>query len=57
MEFPIGNMAGDFERVDTSCPRCGSTQVVVGVDSNGYFYTSECMRCGYRHPERLIAMD
>lgn len=48
MEFPIGNIAGDFEHVETTCPRCDSNQVAVSADSNGYFYVVECHKCGYK---------
>ena len=48
MEYPIGNICGDFEQVETTCPRCNSNQVTIIADSNGYFYIIECYKCGYK---------
>ena len=48
MEYPIGNICGDFEQVETTCPRCNSNQVAVAADSNGYFSVIECHKCGYK---------
>ena len=41
METPIGNIPGDFEQVELSCPRCNNTQVIVGANENGYFEIKE----------------
>lgn len=49
MEYPIGNIAGDFEQVEITCPRCSSNQVLVNLDSHGYFSVVECHKCGYRN--------
>ena len=48
MEYPIGNIEGDFEQVETTCPKCDSRQVAVTADSDGYFSVMECYKCGYR---------
>ena len=48
MEYPIGNIAGEFEDVETTCPKCDSSQVAVAADSDGYFFVKECYKCGYK---------
>jgi len=48
MEYPIGNIEGDFEHVETTCPKCDSRQVAVAADSDGYFTVIECHKCGYK---------
>lgn len=48
MEFPTGNIAGDFDQIDLTCPKCGSNQVIVKANNAGYFEVSECKKCGYR---------
>jgi len=49
MEYPIGNIEGNFGQVDMICPRCDSTKVAIVADSRGYFYVVECSKCGYRN--------
>jgi hypothetical protein len=49
MEYPIGNIAGDFEYVETTCPRCNSNQVSIAADSDGYFFIKECYKCGFKN--------
>ncbi len=48
METPIGNIPGDFEQVELSCPRCSYAQVIVEANENGYFEVKECPKCGFR---------
>lgn len=53
MESPIGNIPGDFEQVDLSCPRCGSNEVIASANEKGYFEVQECRKCGFRNPIKL----
>lgn len=48
MESRIGNIPGDFEDVDLTCPRCNSSQVIVQADNKGYFEVTECHKCGFK---------
>lgn len=48
METRIGNIPGDFEDVELMCPRCGSSQVMIETNANGFFEVVECHKCGYR---------
>jgi transcription elongation factor Elf1 len=48
METRIGNVPGDFEDVELTCPRCGSNQVIVETNNNGFFEVVECHKCEYR---------
>jgi Zn ribbon nucleic-acid-binding protein len=54
METRINNIAGDFDEIEITCPRCNSTNVVVTANENGYFEIIECFRCGYKKINRLI---
>ena len=29
------------------CPKCGSPDVTAIMDESGYFWTSQCNKCGY----------
>lgn len=53
MEARIGNIAGNFEDVDITCPRCSSSNVIVDADENGYFEVIECGRCGYKNYKKF----
>jgi len=57
MEYILGNIEGDFEPVETSCPKCNSMQVAVAADSKGYFYIVECHKCGYKNINININMS
>jgi len=57
MEYILGNIEGDFEPVNTTCPRCNSMQVMVATDSKGYFYVVECHKCGYRNQNIMVNMS
>ncbi|MEM0465541.1 MAG: hypothetical protein QXW97_02460 [Candidatus Pacearchaeota archaeon] len=47
MESRIGNITGNFDEYDITCPRCGNKRVVISADENGYFSVVECLNCGY----------
>jgi hypothetical protein len=49
MEYPIGNIVGDFEQVIVTCPRCSSKEVAIAADRDGYFYVVECHKCGFKN--------
>ena len=34
MEYPIGNIAGEFDYGEITCPRCDSNQVAVAADAD-----------------------
>ena len=57
MEYPIGNIAGDFEQVETTCPRCDSNQVTIAADSRGYFFVRECAKCGYKNYNKEAELE
>jgi len=37
----------EHESEMVKCPRCGSVDVVAKIDNKGYFYISQCNKCGY----------
>ena len=34
--------------LEIKCPKCRSEEILVGMNNNGYFWISQCNKCGYK---------
>jgi len=39
-----------FDRYEPAikCQKCKSEDILIGMESNGYFWVSKCNKCGYK---------
>ncbi len=51
----VENFAKSHERelfmkyeLEIKCPKCRSEDILIDLENNGYFWVSQCNKCGYR---------
>ena len=39
--------------LEIKCPKCRSEDILIDMENNGYFWVSQCNKCGYKDKSRV----
>ena len=39
--------------LEIKCPKCRSEDILISIENNGYFWVSQCNKCGYKDKSRV----